>query len=69
MRLQELSARAYDRRLKVSRTITDLEGCEAIGQGEITSQLPSHSATGGFRIRILSQSQKRTDKVMNDRKT
>jgi len=36
MTRQGLSARAYDRILKVSRTIADLEGCDAIGPGHVS---------------------------------
>jgi magnesium chelatase family protein len=31
-----LSARAYDRILKVSRTIADLEGCDKIGPAHVS---------------------------------
>jgi magnesium chelatase family protein len=36
MTRQGLSARAYDRILKVSRTIADLEGCDAIGSTHVS---------------------------------
>jgi len=36
MARQGLSARAYDRILKVSRTIADLEGCDAVGPSHVS---------------------------------
>ena len=36
MMRQGLSARAYDRILKVSRTIADLEGCEKVGSNHVS---------------------------------
>src|SRR3546814_14666809 len=51
-----LSARAYDRILRVSRTIADMAGCEALGTEHVAEALPFRSLdreswrSGGRRV-------------------